>query len=63
MIAAERQFAVLRPMDAGRILKIGTPSQLIDDLLAEGFTRKVETKKATLEDVFLDLTGKELRDA
>ena len=63
MDEAERLCDRLAIMDAGRILKIGTPSQLIDDLLAEGFTRKVETKKATLEDVFLDLTGKELRDA
>jgi ABC-2 type transport system ATP-binding protein len=35
---------------------------LIDDLVATGFERPVEVKKATLEDVFLNLTGKEWRD-
>lgn len=63
MDEAERLCDRLAIMDGGKILKIGTPIELIDDLLASGFKRKVETKKATLEDVFLDLTGKGLRDA
>lgn len=49
-------------MDQGKIVKIGTPHDLIEDLLKSGFKRKVEVKKANLEDVFLSLTGKELRD-
>lgn len=49
-------------MDHGQIIKIGSPQQLIKDLLATGFKRPVETKKATLEDVFLNLTGRSLRD-
>jgi ABC-2 type transport system ATP-binding protein len=49
-------------MDKGKIIKIDTPRQLIEDLIKTGFKRKVIRKEATLEDVFLDLTGKELID-
>lgn len=49
-------------VDSGRIVAINSPHQLIDDLVATGFERPVEVKKATLEDVFLNLTGKEWRD-
>ncbi len=49
-------------MDKGRIVKIGTPHKLIDELLAAGFEKKQEVKKADLEDVFLNLTGRHLRD-
>jgi ABC-2 type transport system ATP-binding protein len=49
-------------MDEGRIIKTGTPKQLIDELVASGFTRHEEVKKATLEDVFLNLTGRTIRD-
>jgi ABC-2 type transport system ATP-binding protein len=49
-------------MDKGKILTIGTPHQLIDELLAKGFKREKATKLASLEDVFLDLTGHEIRD-
>lgn len=50
-------------MDGGKIVAIDTPNGLIDKLLATGFTKKIEIKKATLEDVFLNLTGHELREA
>lgn len=49
-------------MDAGRIVKTGTPSNLIDELISSGFKKEQEVKKADLEDVFLNLTGKHLRD-
>jgi len=49
-------------IDKGEIITIDTPSNLIDSLIKKGFKRKTEVKEATLEDVFLDLTGKELRD-
>ena len=49
-------------MDQGKIIKIGPPHDLIEELLATGFKRKQEVKKATLEDVFLQLTGKHLRE-
>ena len=50
-------------MDEGRIVALDPPRKLIDDLLGRGFTKPVLQQKANLEDVFLDLTGHELRDA
>lgn len=49
-------------VDKGKIIAIGTPDQLIDDLIATGFERKKEVKKANLEDVFIHLTGHALRE-
>ena len=49
-------------MDNGKIIKTGTPHQLIEELLSTGFSRHEEVKKATLEDVFLHLTGRTIRD-
>jgi ABC-2 type transport system ATP-binding protein len=49
-------------MDEGKILVIDTPDDLINKLLAKGFKKEVQVKPANLEDVFLDLTGKKLRD-
>jgi ABC-2 type transport system ATP-binding protein len=46
----------------GKIIHLDTPEQLIDNLLASGFERLKAVKKANLEDVFLSLTGTELRD-
>lgn len=49
-------------MDGGRILQLDTPRVLIGALLARGFTKPVIQQQADLEDVFLDLTGHELRE-
>lgn len=49
-------------IDHGKILTIDTPDNLIEELLRKGFTKKREQKLASLEDVFLNLTGHELRD-
>ena len=49
-------------MDEGRIIKIDSPDALILDLLQTGFKRHRTVKEASLEDVFLELTGKELRE-
>lgn len=49
-------------IDAGKIIAINSPGSLIDDLVATGFERPQAVKKASLEDVFLNLTGKEWRD-
>jgi len=49
-------------MDNGKIIAEGTPKQLIDNLLATGFKKEVEVQQADLEDVFINLTGKALRD-
>lgn len=49
-------------MDDGKIVALDTPDQLIKQLLARGFKPHSEIPPATLEDVFIDLTGKILRD-
>ena len=49
-------------IDNGKILTIDTPDSLIDKLLQKGFERKKQIRPASLEDVFLNLTGHEMRD-
>ena len=49
-------------MDDGKIVALDPPQQLISQLLARGFKPHTEIPPATLEDVFIDLTGKHLRD-
>jgi ABC-2 type transport system ATP-binding protein len=50
-------------IDEGRIVSIDSPDKMIDDLVAGGFERPKQVKAASLEDVFIHLTGKELREA
>jgi ABC-2 type transport system ATP-binding protein len=49
-------------IDAGKIIAMDSPDQLIDKLVSSGFERKKMVKKANLEDVFIDLTGHALRE-
>ena len=49
-------------MDGGRIVAMDTPQALIGNLLAKGFQKERTEQAANLEDVFLDLTGRALRD-
>lgn len=49
-------------IDSGTIIKLDSPDALIDELLATGFERDKKVKNANLEDVFLNLTGKDLRE-
>lgn len=49
-------------VDSGKIISLNTPDNMIDDLIATGFERKKKVKEANLEDVFIALTGKELRE-
>lgn len=49
-------------IDEGKIIAVATPGQLIDDLIASGFQRQKATKAANLEDVFIQMTGKDIRD-
>lgn len=49
-------------VESGKIIALDTPDNLIDKLVATGFERKKEVKKANLEDVFLNLTGQEWKD-
>jgi ABC-2 type transport system ATP-binding protein len=49
-------------MDDGKIVAIDTPKNLVKQLLSRGFTKQQHVEQANLEDVFIDLTGKGLRD-
>lgn len=49
-------------IDTGRIISLASPDKLIDDLVDTGFERPKQVKKANLEDVFIQLTGKEWRE-
>ena len=49
-------------LDNGRIIALDSPRNLIKQLLAKGFKKKAERQAANLEDVFIDLTGRSLRE-
>ena len=49
-------------IDSGEIIAIDTPNALIDALVATGFEKVKEVKKANLEDVFIHRTGKAWRE-
>jgi ABC-2 type transport system ATP-binding protein len=49
-------------MDGGRIVALDSPDALIGSLLERGFTKERVERLANLEDVFIDLTGHELRE-
>lgn len=49
-------------MDGGKIIALDTPKKLVSNLLAKGFKKKQHVEQADLEDVFIDLTGKGLRE-
>lgn len=49
-------------MDNGQLIALDTPKKLIKNLLAKGFKKEQHVEQANLEDVFIDLTGKALRD-
>lgn len=49
-------------MDSGEIIAMDTPKNLIKNLLKKGFKKEQHVEQADLEDVFIDLTGKALRD-
>jgi ABC-2 type transport system ATP-binding protein len=49
-------------MDHGKIVAMDQPDALIESLLDKGFQKQRVEKLANLEDVFLDLTGRALRD-
>ena len=49
-------------MDGGRIIALDTPQALVDDLIGRGFRKERVERLANLEDVFIDLTGHDLRE-
>jgi ABC-2 type transport system ATP-binding protein len=49
-------------MDRGRIVALDPPERLVDALIGRGFKKARVERLANLEDVFLDLTGHDLRE-
>jgi ABC-2 type transport system ATP-binding protein len=49
-------------MDGGKIIALASPQELVDELVGRGFTKERVERLANLEDVFIDLTGHELRE-
>jgi ABC-2 type transport system ATP-binding protein len=49
-------------MDNGKIIALDTPHNLVKQLLDRGFKKSQKVEQANLDDVFIDLTGKALRD-
>jgi len=62
MDEAEQLCDRIAIMDEGRIIKLDSPDKMIDELVASGFERPKQVKSANLEDVFIHLTGREMRD-
>lgn len=62
MDEAEQLCDRIAIMDEGKIISLDSPDKMIDDLVNGGFERPKQVKKASLEDVFIHLTGHEMRD-
>src|SRR3989442_1076652 len=65
MEEAERLCDRVAIMDHGKVIARGTPRALIEELGRQGAPltiTEVRTRSATLEDVFVSLTGRHLRD-
>ncbi len=62
MDEAEQLCDRIAIMDEGKIISLDSPDKMIDDLVNTGFERPRQVKAASLEDVFIHLTGKEMRD-
>jgi len=62
MDEAEQLCDRIAILDEGKIIALASPDKLIDDLVATGFERPRQVKAANLEDVFISLTGKEIRE-
>ena len=62
MDEAEQLCDRIAILDEGKIISLDSPDKMIDDLVSSGFERHRQVKAANLEDVFIHLTGKEMRD-
>jgi ABC-2 type transport system ATP-binding protein len=49
-------------MDGGKIIALDTPQTLVDELIGRGFRKARVERLANLEDVFIDMTGHDLRE-
>jgi len=62
MDEAEQLCDRIAIMNEGQIIKLDTPDRMIDELVATGFERPKQVKAANLEDVFIHLTGRDIRE-
>jgi len=62
MEEAEELCRRVAVMDGGKIVALDSPDALIQALLDRGFHKERVERQANLEDVFIDLTGHELRE-
>jgi ABC-2 type transport system ATP-binding protein len=62
MDEAEQLCDRIAIIDEGKIISLDSPDKMIDELVSSGFERPKQVKAANLEDVFIHLTGKEMRD-
>ena len=62
MDEAEQLCDRIAILDEGKIIALASPDKMIDDLVSSGFERPKQVKAANLEDVFIHLTGKEIRE-
>lgn len=62
MEEAEELCDRLAVIEDGQIIALGSPDALIDQLLETGFKPEKRVREATLDDVFLNLTGRDLRE-
>jgi ABC-2 type transport system ATP-binding protein len=62
MEEAEELCDRIAVVENGEIIALDTPEALIDQLIATGFKPEKRVREATLDDVFLNLTGRDLRD-
>lgn len=62
MDEAEQLCDRIAIMDEGKIIKLASPDTMIDELIASGFQKPKPAKSANLEDVFIHLTGREMRE-
>jgi ABC-2 type transport system ATP-binding protein len=62
MEEAERLCDRVAIMDNGKIIALDSPANLVKALLKKGFKKAQKVEQADLEDVFIDLTGKDLRE-
>jgi ABC-2 type transport system ATP-binding protein len=62
MDEAEQLCDRIAILDEGKIISLDSPDKMIDDLISSGFERPKQVKAANLEDVFIHLTGREMRD-
>lgn len=61
MDEAEQLCDRIAIMDEGKIIALASPDKMIDELVDSGFEKPKPVKSANLEDVFIHLTGKEMR--